>query len=153
LKRLSFLVILFFFLSASLLGATAEDELKAAHGVVERAVDTGNINILESVIHPRALGFFRISQIPVLLNRNYTVRDAVPAVLEDFSHYSSIPYESKFRVVGNTGIVCTTSYQQPKKKSVKGPKKRYTRTTAVYTKTAGGWKLLSWHTSDIPLAK
>jgi hypothetical protein len=146
-------VVLLLLLSSSLLGATAEDELKAAHGVVERAVDTGNINLLESVIHPQALGFFRVSQIPVLLTRTYTVRDAVPSVLEDLSNYSNIPYENKFRVVGNTGIVCTTNFQQPRKKSVRGPKKMYTRTTAVYTKTASGWKLLSWHTSDIPLAK
>ncbi|MDH4065063.1 MAG: nuclear transport factor 2 family protein [Acidobacteriota bacterium] len=127
-----------------------QESLKSVHGLLTQAVASGNVSMIGNLVHPQALGFFRDSQQLVQLRSGYGPADVVPAVVADLSQFSSVPYDSVFRVAGDVGIVCQTSNSQPKDSRVKP---RYLRSTYVYTLVQGNWKLLSWHTSDTPLGK
>jgi len=140
--------------SASLLNArveSGETSLKTAHQVLIDAVKSGNLAILQAVIHPRALGFYRESQFAVQLRSDYSAGDALPAVLDDLSRFVTIPSDAIYRAVGDVGVVCLSATLTAKK-GEKDPT-RYVRGTYVYINVAGNWKLLSWHSSDVPLKK
>ena len=134
-------------------GQTGPDEqsLKVAHETVINAVKSGNLVLLQALIHPRALGFYRESQFPVQIRSDYSVADAVPAVLTDLSRFVTVPTDTVYRVVGDVGVVCMTVNFQAKKGEKAPP--RYTRGTYVYISEGGNWKLLTWHGSDTPLVK
>jgi len=79
----------------------------------------------------------------------------VETLLKDLGEFavptSQQSLSTRLRVAGDTGIVTQTLLRESvieKKKIV-----RYLRSTAVYVRSADGWKLISWHTSDSPLAK
>jgi hypothetical protein len=127
--------------------APDEQSLKVAHDTVMSAVKSANLTVLQALIHPRALGFYRDSQFPVEIRSDYTAADALPSVLTDLSRFVSVPTSSVYRVVGQVGVVCMTASLQMKK----GSKDRYSRGTYVYISEGGNWKLLSWHGSDTPL--
>jgi hypothetical protein len=129
---------------------SGEASLKAAHQLLVQSVNSGNLALLGNVVHPRALGFFRDSQMLVQLGGSYTTTDVVPAVVADLSRFTTIPYDTVFRVSGDVGVVCMTAYMQTSTVRVED---RYVRTTYVYARVDGNWRLLSWHSSDIPLAK
>ena len=124
-----------------------EQSLKVAHDTVMSAVKSANLTVLQALIHPRALGFYRDSQFPVEIRSDYTAADALPSVLTDLSRFVTVPTSSVYRVVGQVGVVCMTASLQVKK----GSKDRYNRGTYVYISEGGNWKLLSWHGSDTPL--
>jgi len=150
-----FVLVLFTLLaSACSLFAADEDELKAVHKLMVEAAKTGNLQMLESAIHPQALGFMRESQFPIQLKPDYGVRDFLPPFLADLSRFLVTPYESIVRVVGGTGVVCVTNTAVPTAPDPKTKKKgdpRFSRATYIYAKTEGRWKLVSWHTSETPL--
>ena len=131
--------------------ASDEDDVKATHRIVGDAAKTGNFTLLGSMIHPQAIGFLRESQIPVQLGGDYGVKEFLPSFLANISRFTLTTYNTVFRVVGNTGIVCITNTAVPNDKSK--DKQSYNRGTFVYVKIQDQWKLFSWNISEIPLKK
>jgi len=140
--------------AASTSGQTlsAEDSLKATHQALMEAVIAANTQRVAALVHPQALGFFRTSQRLADLRGGGTLSGMVEGLLRDLGEFTSnVSLSTTLRLVGDTGIVTQTSMREQvveKKKVVHS-----LRTTAVYVRSGDGWKLLSWHTSDIPLAK
>lgn len=137
--------------TASIYGTPQENQLKAVHTLIQQAVESGNIPFLEKLIHPRALGFMRGSQFPVQLRMEYSVREAIPGISAELANFITTPYKKVYRVVGDTGIVCATSQSQAKKGTEEAD--RFSRAMYIYTRLAGAWKLLGWHTSETPLKR
>jgi hypothetical protein len=134
--------------------AASEDELKITHKMLGDAARTGNFDLLVPMIHPQALGFMRKSQMVVQLRSGYGVNEMLPPLIVDLSRFLVTPYETIYRVIGETGIVCMTINAKPiavDPKTKKKGEERYSRATYVYSKTDSGWKLISWHTSETPL--
>ena len=125
--------------------------LKTAHETFVNALNSGNLTVAQAMVHPNALGFFRKGQKSVELSAGYGAAQALPSVVEDLGQFNQIAYDVNYRVIGDTGIVCMASILDAKKGSK--AKDRYTRSTLVYVDMNGNWRLLSWHTSDIPLNK
>jgi hypothetical protein len=128
-----------------------EQSLKTAHETVMNNIKTANLVVLQAMIHPRALGFFRESQRPAEIRSGFTPADALPSVVSDLGKFVSVPTDTVYRVVGQVGIVCMTAAMEAKK----GEKQlsRSQRGTYVYISESGNWKLVSWHGSDTPLTK
>jgi len=132
-------------------GVSVEDRLKLTHQTLVSAITSGNPAMLEAVIHRNGVGFFRDSQMIVQLGGGYGPKEAIPDVLADLGRFTMATYDTAYRVAGSTGVVCMAMNFQPKK-GEKGPP-RYIRSTWVYADVDGAWRLLSWHSSDIPLKK
>jgi hypothetical protein len=128
-----------------------EQSLKTTHETMVSTIKTANLVMLQAMIHPRALGFFRESQATVQIRDNYTVADALPSVIAEFSRFMPFVTDTVYRVVGQVGIVCMTTVLQPKA-GEKQPT-RYLRGTYIYISEGGKWTLVSWHGSDTVLAK
>jgi hypothetical protein len=140
--------------SATLLvaqGGSSEERLKVTHQTLVSAITSGNPAMLESVIHRNGIGFFRDSQMVVQLGGSYGAKEAIPDVLADLGRFTMAAYDTVYRVAGPTGVVCMAMNFQPKK-GEKGPP-RYIRSTWVYADVDGAWRLVSWHSSDVPLKK
>jgi len=129
----------------------SEATLRVTQETFVGAVKTGNLALLQGLIHPQALGFFWDSQMLVELRAGFGPADALPPVIADISRSVATTYATTYRVVGDTGIVCMTSNRVPKpgEKQVAG----YYRSTYVYIWSGQGWKLLSWHSSETPLKR
>jgi SnoaL-like domain len=132
-------------------GVSGEERLKVTHQTLLSAITSGNPAMLESVIHRSGLGFFRESQMIVQLGGSYGPKEAIPDVLADLGRFTMAAYDTVYRVAGSTGVVGMAMNFQPKK-GEKGPP-RFIRSTWVYADVDGAWRLLSWHSSDIPLKK
>ena len=130
---------------------TPEDRLKQTHQIMMSAITTGNPAMLDAVLHRNGIGFFRDSQMIVQLGGSYGPKEAVPSVLADLSRFTVAQFDAVYRVTGSTGVVCMAMQFQPKK-GEKGPP-RYIRSTWMYADVDGGWRLVAWHSSDIPLKK
>ncbi len=129
-----------------------EGSLKVVHDTVINSVTKGNVPAVQLILHPQALGFFRESQFPAQVKSGFTTTDALSAVLTELTSFVAFPTtETVYRVVGNVGIVLMTATLEPHKGEKKLP--RYLRGTYVYVWNDGYWKLLSWHSSDTPLAQ
>jgi hypothetical protein len=130
---------------------SAETTLQMTHEFLTNALKSGNLASVAAVFHPSALGFYWQSQSVVQLSREYSATDALPAVLDDLGRFTAFAPATVYRVFGNTGIVCMSATLTP----IKGDKKltRYLRSTWVYININGNWKLASWHSSEVPLAK
>jgi ketosteroid isomerase-like protein len=132
---------------------SAEDSLKATHETLMQAVTAANADRVAALIHPRALGFFRMSQQVAELEGGSSRRTLVETLLRDLGEFTASQQSltTRLRVVDDTGIVTQTA----RRESVAGKKKviRDLRTTGVYVRSADGWRLVSWHTSDVPLSK
>jgi len=128
-----------------------EQSLKTTHETMIGNIKTANLVVLQAMIHPRALGFFRESQRPAEIRSGFTPADALPSVVSDLGKFVSVPTDTVYRVVGQVGIVCMTAAMEAKK----GEKQlsRSQRGTYVYISESGNWKLVSWHGSDTPLTK
>jgi hypothetical protein len=118
-----------------------------------QAVTAANAERVAALVDPRALGFFRAGVQVVELQGGANLAGLIQGLLTDLGEFttSQQPVTTTIRVVGDTGIVTQTS-----RREVIVKKKKVTlslRTTGVYIRSADGWKLLSWHTSDIPLEK
>jgi len=131
--------------------APTEDSLKLAHQAVMSAITSGNPAMLEPVLHRNAIGFFRDGQMIAQVGGGYSTKDAVPAVLADLGRFSMTEYDAVYRVAATSGVVCMGTRFQPKKGEKGQP--RYIRSTWVYANLDGAWRLLSWHSSDVPLKK
>ena len=132
---------------------SAEDSLKATHETLIEAVKAANAERVAAIVHPQALGFFRMSQRVADLKGGAALSSLVEGLLRDLGEFtaSQQSLSTTLRIVGDTGIVTQTVMREAvveKKKVV-----RYLRTTGVYVRSADGWKLMSWHTSDTPLVK
>jgi ketosteroid isomerase-like protein len=141
--------------AASISGQTlsAEDSLKATHETLMKAVAAANAERVSALIHPRALGFFRMSQQVAELQGGSSLQVLVETLLRDLGEFTASQQSltTRLRVVGDTGIVTQTLMREA---VVDGRKVvRYLRTTAVYVRSPDGWRLMSWHTSDAPLKK
>ena len=135
----------------SSLEASDVASLRIAHGILLAALDSGDIARMERGIHPQALGFFRLSQLPVKLTSEIGVKERGPAIAADRARFADTTYDSKYLVVGNTGMVLSRMALTPKDKRDKNTALTFTRVTDVYTYSEGRWLLVSWHTSDTPL--
>ena len=82
--------------------------------------------------------------------REYGPKKAIPACSPTWA-LTVAAYDTVYRVVGSTGVVCMAMNFQPKK-GEKGPP-RFIRSTWMYAEVDGAWRLLSWHSSDLPLKK
>ena len=139
--------------TASAAGQTisAEDSLKATHEALMQAVTAANADRVSTLIHPQALGFFRMSQQVAELEGGESRRAIVEALLRDLGELTTSQQSltTRIRVIGETGIVTQTLRREAtgKKKVV-----RYLRSTGVYVRSADGWRLISWHTSDSPMS-
>ena len=153
--RVSVLAVLAILGSAGVARAQAapdEASLKLAHETVIKAVTSANLTVLQAMIHPRASGFFRSSQQPVLLGSGVTAADILPTLMTDLGTFAAITTTSTgYRAVGPIGVVTVTVFQK-RKSSEKGPD-LYVRGTYVYGWDEGSWKLVSWHGSDTPVKK
>ena len=130
-----------------------EDSLKATHETLMQAVAAANVERVAALVHPKGLGFFRASQQVAEIQGSGNLASLVQGLLKDLGEFtaSQQSLSTTVRVVGDTGIVTQTSLRDSivnKKKVV-----RHLRTTGVYVRSADGWKLMSWHTSDTPLEK
>lgn len=132
-------------------GSPDEASLKLVHETVFKAVASGNLTLIQGLIHTRASGFFRDSQQPVQLGSGVTAADVLPTLLADLGHFQSIPTDTVYRVIGTVGVVNMTSFQQ-RNRNERGSD-RYLRGTYIYAWDGGSWKLVSWHGSDTPLKK
>lgn len=128
-----------------------EANLKLAHQTLVSAIASGNPAMVEPIIARNGLGFYRESQLIVRLEGAYGPREAIPTLLADLGRFTSATYDTVFRVAGTTGVVCSASNLQPKKGEKAPP--RFIRGTWTYVFVDGAWKLLAWHSSDIPLKK
>ena len=135
----------------SSLEASDVASLRIAHGILLAALDSGDIARMERGVHPQALGFFRLSQLPVKLTKENGVKEMGPAIAADHARFANTTFDSKYVVAGNTGIVVSRMALTPKDKRDKNIALTYTRVTDVYTYLEGRWLLVSWHTSDAPL--
>ncbi len=122
------------------LTASNEISLKAAHSLFMESLKSADVNALEASVHPRALGFFNVSQRAVLL----TAR----SIFSDFARFARTATQDDYRVVGDTGVVCSTLQLVPA--GGKG-KRESARVTLIYTFLEGRWRLFSWHSSNVPL--
>ncbi len=137
-------------------GGPNEQSLKTAHETMISSMKTANMTVLQAMIHPHALGFFRDSQFPVQIRTDYTAADAIPDVIADLGRFVALPTDTVYRVVGQVGVVCMTAALQPKKSEKQKDEKllpRYLRGTYVYVSDGGNWRLVSWHGSDTPLVQ
>jgi hypothetical protein len=119
--------------------------------VLFSSVKTANLTLLQAMIHPQALGFFRESQRSVRLGSGVGAADVLPAVLSDLGRFVAVPTDTVYRVVGQIGVVLMTAHLQASKGS--DLPARSSRATYVYVADGGTWKLLSWHGSDTPFKK
>jgi hypothetical protein len=127
------------------------DNLKGVHKLLLTAVEQSNLPLLETLVHPLAIGFFPEGLSPMILTREYRVKEAAPAILADLAKFTSTVYENEYRIFGTTGVVCTHANRQPKEGSKS--KTRFLRSTYIFSKVNDKWLLTSWHTSDIPVKK
>jgi hypothetical protein len=109
-------------------------------------VKSGNLTLLEGLIHRSALGFFQESQMLVQLRTGFGPREALGPVVADISSFVTTPYQTEYRVVGDTGVACISAAV----KDIKGVT-NYLSVTYVYVWADGNWRLLSWHSSRVPL--
>lgn len=128
-----------------------EDGLKVVHRTLLSGISSGNPALVEPLLDQLGVGFFRESQMVVQLGGSYGRREAIPAVLADLSRFNMTTYETIYRVAGTTGVVCMAGRMEPRKGEKGGA--RYVRSTWVYTLIDGSWRLVSWHSSDVPLKK
>jgi hypothetical protein len=131
--------------------APTEDSLRLAHQTLISAITSGNPAMLEPVLYRSGVGFFRDSQMIVQLGGSFGAQEAIPSVLADLGRFTMATYDTVYRVAGTAGVVCMAANFQPKQ-GEKGPP-RYVRSTYLYAHLDGTWRLLSWHSSDIPLKK
>jgi hypothetical protein len=132
--------------------AADETSLRLAHETVVKAVTSGNIAVVQGIMHPRASGFFRESQQLVQLSPTVTAAAVLPTLIADLATFVSIATtDTGYRIFGATGIVNMTAFEK-RKPSERGSD-RFIRGTYVYLWDAGNWKLISWHGSDTPLKK
>jgi hypothetical protein len=127
---------------------SAEDSLKATHELLMQAVTTANVAMVGNIVHPQAFGFFRQSMRLAELKPGVTITDILTPILADLSAFKLTRYDTIVRAMGDTGIVTLATIAESSKKS-----DRYLRSTYVYIRTEGNWKLLTWHTSDAPVKK
>jgi SnoaL-like domain len=132
-------------------GAPDEASLRLAHATIVKAVTSGNLAVIQGLIHPQASGFFRESQQPVQLGPGVTPADILPALVGDLARFVSTQTNTGVRVIGSVGIVNMTLFQQ-RKRNERGSD-RYVRGTYVYIADGDNWKLAAWHGSDTPLQK
>lgn len=128
-----------------------EASLKLAHKTLVAAINSGNPSMLEPALYRNGVGFFKDSQMIVQLGGGYGASEAIPAVLEDLGRFSMEAYEEVYRVVESTGVVCMATTLEPKKGAKGQP--RFIRSTWIYANLNGTWRLVAWHSSDIPLKK
>jgi hypothetical protein len=129
-----------------------EASLKLAHETVVKAVTSGNLAVVQGIIHPQGAGFFRDSQQLVQLTPTATASSVLPTLITDLGTFAAIATTSTvYRTFGTVGIVNMTAFEK-RKPSEKGSD-RFVRGTYVYVFEAGNWKLVSWHGSDTPLKK
>lgn len=126
----------------------SEESLQVAHDTVVNAVKTGNLAMLTGLIHRKAMGFFEDGQMLARLRPGSSPQELLSPVVADVSKFASSPVETDYRVVGDTGVVCITA-------AVKDPKSstQYLRVSYVYVFVEGNWRLLSWHSSQVPLKR
>jgi len=127
-----------------------EASLTAAHEALVVGVKTANLTMLQAMIHPRGLGFFRESQLPIQLGADFTANNVLPAVVADLGRFMAVPTQTIYRVVGQVGVVMMTALLVAPKES-KELLDRSSRATYVYVVDGGNWRLLSWHGSDLPV--
>lgn len=132
-------------------GGPDEASLKLTHETLVKSVTSGNLAVIQGMIHPRASGFFRDSQQLVQLGQGVTAADILPTLIADIGHFVSIPTDTGYRILGTVGVVNMTAFQE-RKRDERGSD-RYVRGTYIYAWEGGNWKLVSFHGSDTPLKK
>jgi hypothetical protein len=132
-------------------GRPDDASLRLVHETMIKSITAGNLAVVQGIIHPQALGFFRDSQKPVRLGSDLSPADILATLIADLGHFTSTPTDSGYRVLGNVGIVYMTTYQE--RKSNERGSDRFVRGTYIYLWDNNGWKLVSWHGSDTPLKK
>ena len=105
------------------------DSLKLAHRNLMEAFSVADIDLLEDSIDTKALGLLRDGQRVIDLWKDTSVRELIPTLWAQAMKFVRTPYEVKYRVFGNTGIVCATAYDKPLPKSKERP--QYDRLTYV----------------------
>jgi hypothetical protein len=132
-------------------GQSDIDGLKSSHKLLAETVTSANVDLFVRRIDPQALGFFKNSQSVVQFSTRNTVKDMAPSLLAELSAFMSVTMQDKYRVIGDTGIVCSTFSRTPTTGQDKKKRTEYNRATYVYARSQGTWLLVSWHTSNIPL--
>ena len=142
------LCLVVFLLTHFPLTASNEISLKAAHSLFMESLKSADVDSLQASIHPRALGFFRASQRAVLLTARRNIAVLAPSIFSDFARFARTATQNDYRVVGDTGVVCSTLQLVPA--DGKGNRES-SRVTLIYTFSEGRWRLFSWHSSIVPL--
>jgi hypothetical protein len=132
-------------------GRPDEASLKLIHETMIKSITAGNPAVVQGMIHPQALGFFRDSQQPVRLGPELTPQNILATLIADLGHFTSTPTDTGYKVFGTVGIVYMTTFQN-RKSNERGPD-RFVRGTYIYFWDNTTWKLVSWHGSDTPVKK
>jgi hypothetical protein len=70
-------------------GRPDEASLKLAHGIMIKSITAGNFAVVQGMIHPQAVGFFRDSQQPVRLGPSLSPADILATLIADLGHFTS----------------------------------------------------------------
>ena len=100
-------------LVAPCFGQRDVDSLKAANRILAESVTLANVDLFIQQIHPQALGFFKASQFPVQFTPQNDVRDMAPTLLAELSTFITMTLQDAYRVIGDTGVVCSTFSRTP----------------------------------------
>jgi len=126
------------------------DDLKAANEQLTKAFIARDAAAIASMIHPGAVNFE--SAFPLIAPEQDTVAQLTnfyKAILGSLEYLIVLPYNTQYKVVGNTGIVWghNTVYEK-----AKGEKAQtiYERTTVTWVKSGGKWLVLMAHSSPLP---
>lgn len=144
-KKLILTWVVFLLLGSSALASDVAS-LKLAHTLVFQAVRSVNTKVLEAMLDPEAMGFFRGSHLPVTMTNSQGVPEIAVYLVNDFATLARAELQSEYRVVGTTGIVLSVIQLR----SRGSDKVANSRSTVVYHYTGESWKIVSWHSSDVP---
>ena len=126
------------------------DDLKIANEALTKAFIARDAAAIASMVYPGAVNFE--SAFPLIAPEQDTVAQLTnlyKMTLGSLEYLFILPYNTQYKVVGNTGIVWGHASVYEKAKGEKA-QTRYARMTSTWVKSGGKWLVLMAHSSPIP---
>jgi ketosteroid isomerase-like protein len=130
--------------------AIADDlaDLKATQMSMVKAVNAGDLETVFGMVHDGRIRIGPNSAFPSVMRDRERTKQSYAKFFETH-RFRVIWYKPDFRVVGNTGFVWGLT--EVNVMSKKGPTQRlFLKTSLVYVKSEGKWKLMLQHYTPIP---
>jgi ketosteroid isomerase-like protein len=130
--------------------ALADDlaDLKATQMRMVKAVQAGDVETMFGIFHDGRIRFGANSAFPSVMRDRERTKQAYAKFFETH-RFRIIWYKPDYRVVGNTGLVWGLNEINVMSKN--GPTQRlFLKTSLVYVKSEGKWKLILNHYTPIP---